>query len=72
MYDNGSEVCELCFGLCLVVIGNKSDINIDTGGDGNVDNILNSFNRGVKLNNSLVNTHFEVIPGLGTYITREM
>ena len=54
-------------GISLVVVLDESDSNIDTRRNADVNNVLYNFNAGVKFNNSLVNTHLEVIPGLGTY-----
>lgn len=53
---------------CLIV-GN-GDLNLYTGLDGDARDLLDDLGGRVKVNYTLVDSHLEAIPGLGTFSTR--
>ena len=57
--------CEITDEMRRLLAGlDQSNVDIYTGVDGDIDDRFNSFNGCVNFNNSLVDAHFEVIPGL--------
>lgn len=53
----------------LVVDGHR---NFDTGFNGNVGDLLDHFRRGMQVDDTLVDAHFESIPSVGTFSRRSL
>ena len=55
---------------CLSVV--DGDINFNPGFDRNAGDLLDDIGRSVKIDQTLVDAHFEAIPGVGTFSGRSL
>jgi hypothetical protein len=53
-----------------LLFSNDGDFNINTRFDSDGSDFLHGLQGGSQINDTLVNAHFETIPGLGTFTTR--